>query len=127
MTRRVLVVDDELYIRNILDFSLGSEGFEVVTAADGEEALKKALDLVPDLIVLDVMMPKIDGFEVCRAVKAKGETKHIPVILLTARDSDKDRDKGQEVKCDAYITKPFSPNKLAETIHEFLGSPAKEK
>ena len=84
MTRQVLVVDDELYIRNILDFSLNSEGFEVISAADGEESLKKAIDLIPDLIVLDVMMPKIDGFEVCRAIKAKAETKHIPVILLTA-------------------------------------------
>ena len=122
MTRRVLVVDDELYIRNILDFSLNSEGFEVITAADGEEALKKALELIPDLIVLDVMMPKIDGFEVCRAVKAKAETKEIPVILLTARDTDADRKKGKEVNCDAYITKPFSPNMLADKVHEFLGS-----
>ncbi len=120
MTRRVLVVDDELYIRNILDFALHSEGYEVITAADGEQALKKAVDLLPDLIVLDVMMPKLDGFEVCRAIKGKDETKHISVILLTARDKQADRERGKEVNCDAYLTKPFSPNKLTEMVHEFL-------
>lgn len=125
MTRRVLVVDDELYIRNILDFALHSEGYEVITAADGEQALKKAVDLLPDLIVLDVMMPKLDGFEVCRAIKGKDETKHISVILLTARDKQADRERGKEVNCDAYLTKPFSPNKLTEMVHEFLNrSPA---
>lgn len=122
MTRRVLVVDDELYIRNILDFALHSEGYEVITAADGEEALKQAVDLLPDLIVLDVMMPKLDGFEVCRAIKGKDETKHIPVILLTARDKDADRERGKDVNCDAYLTKPFSPNKLAQMVHQFLNS-----
>jgi DNA-binding response OmpR family regulator len=120
MTRRVLVVDDELYIRNILDFALNSEGYEVITAADGEQALKKAVDLLPDLIILDVMMPKLDGFEVCRAIKGKDETKHISVILLTARDKEADRERGKQVNCDAYLTKPFSPNKLTEMVHQFL-------
>jgi len=120
MSAKILVVDDELYIRNILDFALASEGFEVITAADGEQALQKALAVTPDLIVLDVMMPKLDGFEVCRAVKAKEETKHIPVILLTARDKEADRRRGEEVHCDAYLTKPFSPNKLAEIVRTFL-------
>ena len=118
--RKILVVDDELYIRNILEFSLSSEGFEVYTVADGEQALQKALDLMPDLIILDVMMPKLDGFEVCRAIKAKDETKHIPVFLLTARDKEADRQRGEEVNCDVYLTKPFSPNKLAELVLRFL-------
>ncbi len=120
MTAKILVVDDELYIRNILDFALESEGFTVITAADGEQALQKALTTSPDLIVLDVMMPKLDGFEVCRAVKAKEETKDIPVILLTARDKETDRKRGEEVKCDCYLTKPFSPSQLAEIIRSFL-------
>ena len=94
----------------------------MITAADGEEALKKALDLMPDLIVMDVMMPKLDGFEVCRALKAKEETRSIPVVLLTARDKEADRKKGEEVACDAYFTKPFSPGKLADAIHALLGS-----
>jgi DNA-binding response OmpR family regulator len=122
MKRKLLVVDDETYILNILDFTLGSEGFEVITAANGEEALRKVMDLRPDLVVLDIMMPKLDGFEVCRAIKAKQETSHIPVVLLTARDRPADRKKGEEVHCDSYMTKPFNPQKLIERIHELVGS-----
>ena len=122
MNKKILIVDDEMYILNILDFSLESEGFEVVTASNGEEALTKALDVQPDLIVLDVMMPKIDGFEVCRALKNKAETKKIPVILLTAKDRDKDREKGDEVGADLYMTKPFSPSRLIEQIQDLIGS-----
>jgi two-component system alkaline phosphatase synthesis response regulator PhoP len=126
MSRKLLVVDDEMYILNILDFTLGSEGFEVITAANGEEALRKVNQLRPDLVVLDVMMPKVDGFEVCRAIKSKTETSHIPVILLTARDRAADRKKGEEVRCDAYMTKPFNPQKLVERIRELIGSPASD-
>jgi len=121
MSNTILVVDDEMYILNILDFSLDSEGFRVVTAANGEEALFKADEIKPDLIILDVMMPKIDGFEVCRALKAKKETSKIPVILLSAKDRDADKQKGAEVGCDRYMTKPFSPGRLIETVQELLG------
>lgn len=124
MTKKILVVDDEMYIVNILDFTLGSEGFRVISAANGEEALRKSVDLSPDLIVLDVMMPKIDGFEVCRALKAKEETKNIPVILLTAKDRDADREKGREVGADVYMTKPFSPTRLLEEVRALLRVPA---
>jgi DNA-binding response OmpR family regulator len=119
---KVLVVDDEAYILNILDFSLDSEGFTVLTAANGEDALRKATDEHPDLVILDVMMPKIDGFEVCRALKAKKETQTIPVILLTAKDRDADRQKGGEVGADLYMTKPFSPARLIAAVQELLGS-----
>ena len=123
---KVLVVDDEAYILNILDFSLDSEGFSVVTAANGEEALRKAADERPDLVILDVMMPKIDGFEVCRALKAKKETQTIPVILLTAKDRDADRQKANEVGADLYMTKPFSPARLIAAVQELLGSKQNE-
>ena len=123
MSKRILIVDDEMYILNILDFSLGSEGFEVLTAANGEEALRKAMDLKPDLLILDVMMPKIDGYEVCRAIKSKDDTKDIPVILLTAKDREEDRKKGDEVGADLYMTKPFSPVRLIEEVHGLLGLP----
>jgi DNA-binding response OmpR family regulator len=121
MSKRILVVDDEMYIVNILDFSLESEGYRVTTAANGEEALRMAVEQPPDLIILDVMMPKIDGFEVCRALKAKEETKQVPIILLTAKDRDADRKKGQEVGCDIYMTKPFSPVRLLDAVRELLG------
>lgn len=121
--KTILVVDDEVYIQNILDFSLGGEGFVIRTAANGEEALRQALDQAPDLIVLDVMMPKIDGFDVCRALKAKEETKKIPVILLTAKDREADKRKGKDVGADLYLTKPFSPARLVEQVQELLGLP----
>jgi two-component system alkaline phosphatase synthesis response regulator PhoP len=118
---RILVVDDEIYIVHILDFSLGMEGYEVLTALDGEQALEKARNEKPDLIVLDIMMPKLDGYETCRRLKADPETKDVPVILLSAKGRNVDQKVGFEVGADDYITKPFSPRKLVERINAILG------
>ena len=118
---KILVVDDEIYIVHILDFSLGMEGYEVVTALDGEQALEKARAEKPDLIVLDIMMPKLDGYETCKRLKADPETKDIPVILLSAKGRNVDQKVGFEVGADDYITKPFSPRKLVERINAILG------
>ena len=118
---RILVVDDEIYIVHILDFSLGMEGYEVVTALDGEAALEKIRSDRPDLIVLDIMMPKLDGYEVCKAIKGNPETAHIPVILLSAKGRNVDQKMGFDVGADDYITKPFSPRKLVERINQLLG------
>ena len=118
---RILVVDDEVYIVHILDFSLGMEGYEVVTALDGEQALEKVAQQKPDLIVLDIMMPKLDGYETCKALKSREETKDIPVILLSAKGRNVDQKTGFEVGADDYITKPFSPRKLVERINAILG------
>jgi len=118
---RILVVDDEIYIVHILDFSLGMEGYEVLTALDGEQALEKARAEHPDLIVLDIMMPKLDGYETCKMLKAEASTKDIPVILLSAKGRNVDQKIGFEVGADDYITKPFSPRKLVERINAILG------
>src|SRR5207244_9806800 len=118
---KILVVDDEIYIVHILDFSLGMEGYEVVTALDGEQALEKARTERPDLIVLDIMMPKLDGYETCKMLKAEAETRNIPVILLSAKGRNVDQKVGFEVGADDYITKPFSPRKLVERINSILG------
>ncbi|RPJ42281.1 MAG: response regulator [Candidatus Latescibacterota bacterium] len=120
LAKKILVVDDEVYILHILDFSLGAEGYEVITAADGEEAMRKARSEKPDLIVLDIMMPKVDGFEACRRLKADPETSPIPVILLTAKGREVDRQMGMEVGADDYIVKPFSPTRLIEKIGSYL-------
>lgn len=117
---RILVVDDEIYIVHILDFSLGMEGYEVITALDGEEALEKAMDCKPDLIVLDIMMPKMDGYETCKALKSDETTKDIPVILLSAKGRNVDMQTGYDVGADEYITKPFSPRKLVDRINAML-------
>lgn len=118
---KILVVDDEIYIVHILDFSLGMEGYEVVTALDGEQALDMARAEKPDLIVLDIMMPKLDGYETCKRLKADDVTKAIPVILLSAKGRNVDQKVGFEVGADDYITKPFSPRKLVERINAILG------
>ena len=118
---RILVVDDEIYIVHILDFSLGMEGYEVLTALDGEQALEKARAEKPDLIVLDIMMPKLDGYETCKRLKADPDTKDVPVILLSAKGRNVDQKVGFEVGADDYITKPFSPRKLVERINAILG------
>jgi two-component system alkaline phosphatase synthesis response regulator PhoP len=124
---RILVVDDEIYIVHILDFSLGMEGYEVLTALDGEQALERLKNEKPDLIVLDIMMPKVDGYEVCRTIKSSPETQHIPVILLSAKGRNVDQKMGFDVGADDYITKPFSPRKLVERINSLLGQTVSEK
>ncbi|MEJ2721982.1 MAG: response regulator [bacterium] len=118
---KILVVDDEVYILHILDFSLGAEGFDVITANNGELAVEKAIQERPDLIVLDVMMPVLDGYETCRRLKRESETKHIPVILLTAKGREADKRLGFEVGAVDYIVKPFSPNRLIGRIEEIIG------
>ena len=124
---RILVVDDEIYIVHILDFSLGMEGYEVITALDGEQALDRLKKDRPDLIVLDIMMPKLDGYEVCKAIKSNPDTRHIPVILLSAKGRNVDQKMGYDVGADDYITKPFSPRKLVERINQLLGQTVTER
>jgi two-component system alkaline phosphatase synthesis response regulator PhoP len=124
---KILVVDDEIYIVHILDFSLGMEGYEVVTALDGEQALHKVKSDKPDLVVLDIMMPKLDGYETCKILKADPDTKNIPVILLSAKGRNVDQKMGFQVGADDYITKPFSPRKLVERINMILGQPSTQQ
>ena len=121
---KILVVDDENYILHILDFSLGAEGYEVITAEDGEEAVRKTKEERPDLVVLDVMMPKMDGFEACRAIKRDADVAQTPVILLSAKSRDIDQRQGFEAGADDYITKPFSPGRLVERVHGLLRTSA---
>ena len=118
---KILVCDDEASILSILDFSLTTEGYQVVTARDGDEALALAAAEDPDLIVLDVMMPRRSGVDVCRQLKTGRATAHIPVILLTAKGRREDREAGQQAGADSYITKPFSPQRLIERIQSLLG------
>ena len=124
---KILVVDDEIYIVHILDFSLGMEGYEVVTALDGEQALEKLHSERPDLIVLDIMMPKLDGYETCKMLKSDERTRNIPVILLSAKGRHTDQKVGFDAGADDYITKPFSPRKLVERINAILGQSSSQR
>jgi len=118
--KRILVADDEVYIVHILEFSLNMEGYEVISATSGEEALRKAEKERPDLVVLDVLMPGMTGHEVCRRLRMDERTRDIPIIFLTARDSLADRDFGLGLGANAYITKPFGPRRLIEAIETLL-------
>ncbi len=115
---RLLVVDDEPNIRELLAASLRFNGFEVETAGDGQSALKQALETSPDLIVLDVMLPDLDGFSVTRRLREQG--KHIPVLFLTARDETEDTVAGLTVGGDDYVTKPFSLDEVIARIRAVL-------
>lgn len=118
--KRILIIDDEIYILHVLEFSLSMEGYRVISAASGEEALGKIESDPPDLIVLDVMMPGMDGHEVCRRLKQDERTCEIPIIFLSARDGAGDRQTGIELGANAYITKPFSPQQLIDQIQTLL-------
>jgi len=120
--RTVLIADDEHNIRHILDFSLNAEGFDVIPAHNGEDALTLARENQPDLIILDVMMPGKGGIETCRELKKDPATAHIPVILLTARATKADREAGVEAGANDYITKPFSPRKVIQTVQDLLST-----
>ena len=114
MAKRVLVVDDEQNIVDILRFNLEREGYEVVTAGDGIQGLAMARSSSPDLILLDVMMPEMDGFEVCRELRK--EDKLTPIIMLTAREEEADRVMGLELGADDYVSKPFSVRELMARV-----------
>ena len=118
---KILVADDEHNIRHILDFSLHAEGFNAISVQSGEDAFTTALNEMPDLILMDVMMPGQGGVETCRKLKQDERTARIPVVLLTAKSSREDREAGLASGADRYITKPFSPQKVIETIQEILG------
>ena len=121
----VLIADDDAKIRELLELYLTKEGFAVVQAADGAEAILKAQQLKPDLMVLDIMMPVMDGMEVCRQVR---KFSRVPVIMLTARTEDEDRIHGLELGADDYVSKPFNPRELVARVKAVLRrAPAREE
>ena len=116
----ILVIDDEEDLIELVRYNLNKEGFEVIGAGDGESGLKQVRQNRPDLIIIDLMLPGIDGLEVCRMLRAGNETAHIPLVMLTAKGSESDRIVGLELGADDYITKPFSPRELAARIKALL-------
>lgn len=117
---RVLVVDDDPFIARSLAFVLRKAGFDVIEARDGEAALEMIRSRRPDLVFLDVMMPKIDGFQVVEQVRADPAFDGVRIVLLTARGQEADRQRGESVGADAYVTKPFSPTKILEQARALL-------
>lgn len=118
---RVLVVDDDAVIRQLICVNLELEGFEVHTAEDGLDALEKVRDVDPKVITLDIMMPRLDGWETAARLRDDPETAHIKVILLSARAQEADRRRGQGMGVDAYLTKPFDPDDLVDAVRRLAG------
>lgn len=118
--KKILLVDDEKDLVEMVSFRLQASGYEIITAYDGQEALEKAKKEKPDLIILDLMLPKMDGYKVCGLLKTDARYNKIPIIMFTAMAQDSDKQMGQEVGADAYITKPFEPQVLLEKIRELL-------
>jgi DNA-binding response OmpR family regulator len=118
--KKVLIAEDEPDIRGLVAFSLQYAGFVVVEALNGEEAIKKAEEEQPDLILLDVRMPKMNGYEACRKLKAQESTKHIPVIFLSARGQEAEIKHGLELGAEEYILKPFAPDELYRRVETIL-------
>lgn len=117
---KILLVDDEEDILALVRVRLEANNYEVITAKDGQEGLNLARSIKPDLIVLDLMLPKIDGYKVCRILKFDSRYKDIPIILFTARSKEEDKKTGFITGADAYITKPFEPKTLLSKIKELL-------
>ena len=119
-SKRILIVDDEPDIVELIEFNLKLENIECITAYDGEEGLSKAKEENPDLIVLDVMLPKVNGYKIARLLKFDESYKHIPIIMLTARTQQSDVALGKETGADEYVPKPFSMDELVGIIKKYL-------
>jgi len=118
--KKILVVDDEPDVASLLNLMLKTQGYNVITAGDGQEALEKARTENPDLILLDVMLPRLDGYKVARMLKFDENFSHIPIIMLTAKIQDKDKQTGLEMGANDYVTKPFDTAALLAKVKEML-------
>ena len=127
MAKKILAVDDERHIVRLVQINLEKEGYEVVTASNGREALEKVDSEKPDLVVMDVMMPEMDGFEALKRLKDNEKTASIPVIMLTAKAQDADVFRGWQSGVDLYLTKPFNPMELITFVKRIFESQAEKK
>jgi CheY-like chemotaxis protein len=121
---RVLVVDDSDTIRSLISMNLEMEGFEVVTAVDGQDALEKVHEVHPDVVTIDVRMPRLDGFDTVERLRADPRTSHLKVAMVTACAQESDLRRGVEVGVDAYVTKPFDPEALVRTVLDLIAREA---
>jgi DNA-binding response OmpR family regulator len=121
MTARILIVDDEPNIVVPLEFLMRREGYEVATAADGEAALRAVAERTPDLVILDVMLPRMSGFEVCRSLRADPRLSALRILMLSAKGREAEIEKGLGLGADAYVTKPFSTRELVARVRALLG------
>ena len=120
MSLKILVAEDQPHVRNLMEYKLKNSGYTVIAVEDGRSAIQKAEELIPDLILLDVMMPLMTGFEVLSALRHNEKTRDIPILMVTAVSTEEEVLKGLKLGADDYITKPFSPNELAARVKTTL-------
>ncbi len=122
MTKKILIVEDDPAALRLTSYTLEAEGYEIITAVNGVEALRKAQQEAPDLVVLDIMLPGIDGFEVCHRLRSDPESPQarMPILMLTAKSQEADREMGQKVGGDLYVAKPATPEELTEAVKGLL-------
>lgn len=119
--KRILVADDDPVILRLIQVNLELEGYQVLTASDGEEAVDSATAEHPDLVILDIMMPRLDGYQACERLKSAEATKDIPIVFLSAKAQQSDIEKGQTYGVEAYLTKPFDPTELLDVVERVIG------
>jgi CheY-like chemotaxis protein len=120
MKKKILIIEDEENLVELIKFRLETNGYDVSVALDGEKGLEKILEIKPDLVLLDVRMPKMDGYEVCRRAKSNPELSDIPILILTAQAHDSEVNKAMESHPDAFLSKPFEPEDLLRNIKELI-------
>ena len=123
---KILIAEDEKDIRNLIKFTLQLDGHEVIATQNGEEALQKVISERPDLILLDIRMPKMTGYETCKKMKEDESLQNIPIIFLSAKGQDKEIQTGLDLGASKYILKPFSPNKLTADVNQILKNSLKQ-
>ncbi len=122
---KILIAEDERDIRDLVSFTPRFAGYEVVTASNGEEAVQLALQEIPDLILMDVRMPRMTGYEACQRIKSEATVKHIPVVFLSAKGQEAEIQSGLAAGADEYLLKPFAPDQLTERVRSLLAAQGK--
>ena len=122
LAKQILVIDDDPTLTKMVESRLNANGYAAVTSNDAAVGLEKAMKQIPDLVILDVMMPIINGYNMCTLLKSEQKTRNIPIIMLTSRSEDQDKAIGKEVGVDAYLTKPFKMEELLKTVEDLLKS-----
>jgi two-component system alkaline phosphatase synthesis response regulator PhoP len=123
MARKILIIEDDVSTSQFLSYTMEREGYQVLTALDGIEGLKKALAEKPDLIILDIMLPGLDGFELCHRLRAHAPAANIPVLMLSAKAQETDKATGLKMGANCYIVKPADPAKIADAVKDMLKEP----
>jgi two-component system alkaline phosphatase synthesis response regulator PhoP len=122
MDKKILVIEDDPATLRLIDYSLRHEGYQVLTASNGLEGLRKAHDAEPDLIILDVMLPGMDGFEICHSLRSEPDTAQLPILMLSAKAQEIDKDTGLKVGADDYLAKPADPSEIVSRVESLLAT-----